>query len=100
MMRCGENTILSDAYIQSKIVPKIATKWEEIALDLGLERSDTNRIKQLCDPTSKKCAVMLDLWLNRGTATWRNIYDAMQALELNRDAENLKDDLQQSTVSN
>ena len=102
MTKYGEDKILSDAYIQSKIVPIIATEWEEIALDIGLQKHETDRIKQLCDPSRKKCTAMLDLWLNRGSgsATWRKIYDAMRALELNRDAENLKDDLKQSTVPN
>ena len=87
-------TVLNDYYTQKHIVPKIATEWDSIALDLGINDFEIRIIRQIPDPAKNRCTEMLLLWMKRSTTiTWRNIFDAMQCLDLKKAAEDLKNDL-------
>jgi len=89
-----QDGILEVAYMDKNIVPRIATDWDDIALDLGFQSFETDKIKQVCDPTKKKCTDMLLSWLQNGTTnTWKNICDALQELDENKAADDLINDL-------
>jgi len=100
MVDLGEDKILADKYIEQNVVPRIATEWYDVGLELGIKDYELDKIKLIVDPTGGKCTDMLKAWLKRSATgpenrcpTWRNMYDAMRALDLNKAAEDMKDDL-------
>jgi len=89
------------SYLESNVAPRIAIKWFDIGLYLDIPDDDLYRIKQITDPCGSKCTEMLSRWLARSPndpdesfrPTWRNMYNAMLAIECTQGAEDLKEDL-------
>ena len=98
----GQEHILDLAYLESNVVPRIATEWYDVGLYLDIPDYELDRIRQLSNPTGSKCNEMLKMWWKSRTPNdpdisrrnvWRNMYDAMVAAELIRAAEDLKHDI-------
>ena len=96
-----DNKILQYNYLRNEVTGKIAPQWFEVGLQLGVSVDELDLIKQLTNPCGGKCTDMLRIWFKRDMGdpveklrpTWQNIYDAMCALDMNRAAEDLKDEL-------
>ena len=93
--------LLDIAYLESDVVPRIATDWFDIGLYLELPDYKLDGIKQFTNPCGSKCIDMLGRWLKRSPEdpnknfrpTWRNMYNAMKAIDYVRPAEEMKEDL-------
>jgi len=93
--------LLDFSYLENDVVPRIATDWFDIGLYLELPDYKLDGIKRLTNPSGSKCIDMLGRWLKRSPEhpnrhfrpTWRNLYNAMIALDYVRSAEELKEDL-------
>jgi len=96
-----QERLLDQAYLESDVVPRIATEWYDIGLYLEMPDHDLDCIKQLTDPCGRKCIEMLSRWLKRDPnhpnityrPTWKNMYNAMIAIDFVTPAEELKKDL-------
>ena len=99
--------LLDFTYLESDVVPRIATEWFNIGLFLEIPSYDLNRIKQLTNPCGSKCIDMLGRWLKRSPEdpdenyrpTWRNMYKAMIAIDYVRPAEEMKEDLMKNIMN-
>jgi len=98
----GQDHILDLAYLESNVVCRIAADWYDVGLFLDIPDYQLDSIKQLSNPTGSKCNEMLKIWWKSRTPDdpdiarrniWRNMYDAMRAVELIKAAEDLKHDL-------
>jgi len=96
-MKTVEN-ILEYDYLQAKIIPEIAVKWFEIGLELNIPARQLQNIKDNPDPSGACCLDMLQQWLDRGNVEkesnhpiWKNMCDAMCAVDLNARAADLKE---------
>ena len=98
----GQEQVLDFAYLESNVVCRIATDWYDVGLFLDIPEYELDRIRQLSNPTGSKCNEMMRMWLISRTPDdpdisrrniWRNMYDAMIAVELIKAAEDLKHDL-------
>ena len=103
----NEEDILSDAYLEGTVVPRIADKWHDVGLELDIPDERLKIIRHLTDPSGEKCKAMLSKWLERKmidpddrkqNPTWGNMYNAMCALDMNRAAEEMKEELAQMQV--
>ena len=91
--------ILEQRYLQTKIIPEIAVRWFEIGLELDIPHGKLEIIKTESDYSGACCLDMLRLWFNRGKNVekeserpiWKNIYNAMCAIDINFRAEELRD---------
>ena len=90
--------ILELSYLQTKVIPEIAVKWYEIGLELQIPLGKLEAIKNERDHCGARCFEMLQTWFLRGNKvkkeserpTWKNMYNAMCAIDLNFRAKNLK----------
>ena len=91
--------ILEQRYLQTKIIPEIAVRWFEIGLELDIPNGTLEIIKTESDYSGACCLDMLRLWFNRGKNVekeserpiWKNMYNAMCAIDINFRAEKLRD---------
>lgn len=91
--------ILEQRYLQTKIIPEIAVRWFEIGLELDIPHGKLEMIKKETDYSGACCLDMLMQWFNRGKNVekeserpiWKNMYDAMCAIDLNFRAGEFKD---------
>ena len=102
----NDKNILEHHYLQTKIIPEIAVKWHEIGLELNIPAGKLGIIKNNPDPSGACCLDMLQLWFNRGNVqqesnrpTWKNMYDAMCAIDLSARAADLKESILRSPTS-
>ena len=94
--------ILSTAYLEGTVTPRIANQWYDVGLELDIPDHDLDSIKQLTNPSGEKCKEMLKAWLRRKSdpknekldPTWRNMCNAMRALDMNRAAEEIENELE------
>ncbi|XP_065893035.1 uncharacterized protein [Dysidea avara] len=98
----GQEKLLDLPYLESNVVCRIATDWYDVGLYLDIPAYELDKIRQLSNPTGSKCTEMLKKWWTSRTPddpdtsrrnVWRNMYDAMRAVELIKAAEDLKCDL-------
>ena len=97
----GEDKILDDAYLDCKVVPVIASDWCDVGLELGIPLDKLKNMKHFSNPTGNKCKEMLKMWISRRLddpnksrrPTWRNLINSMEALDMMRGAEELKEEL-------
>ena len=92
--------ILEQRYLQTKVIPEIASKWFEIGMVLDIPHGKLQTIKDESDFSGACCLDMLGQWFNRGKNVqesecpiWKNMYDAMYAIGLKFRAKELKDSL-------
>ena len=90
--------ILEQRYLQTKVIPEIAVKWFDIGVELGIPHGKLQMIKAESDISGACCLDMLGQWFNRGKNVqeserpiWKNMYDAMNAIDIKFRAEKLKD---------
>ena len=102
MKLLGQEKLLDLPYLESNVVCRIATDWYDVGLYLDIPAYELDKIRQLSNPTGSKCTEMLKKWWTSRTPddpdtsrrnVWRNMYDAMRAVELIKAAEDLKCDL-------
>ena len=96
-MKSGTD-ILNYKYLDEKVIPRVAVKWNEIGIQLNIPSFRLDNIRQETDHVSQRCQEMLQMWLQRGSSvqeshrpTWENLYKAMIAIELIAPAERLKE---------
>ncbi|XP_065893193.1 uncharacterized protein [Dysidea avara] len=101
LTQVNQERLLDLTFLESDVVPRIATEWFDVGLYLDIPEYDLSNIKHLSNPCGSKCIDMLGRWLRRNPnhpdnffrPTWRNMYNAMIAIDYVRPAEELKEDL-------
>ncbi|XP_065893061.1 uncharacterized protein [Dysidea avara] len=101
LRQVNQGRLLDLTFLESDVVPRIATDWFDVGLYLDIPGHDLSNIRQLSNPCGSKCIDMLGRWLKRNPnhpdkffrPTWRNMYNAMIAIDYVRPAEELKEDL-------
>ena len=89
--------ITEKTYLLTQVIPNIAVDWQTIGLELDVPHEKLTLIRNEFDHVSAQCYEMLEIWFKRGETekqseclNWKNMYDAMRALDLNARAEELK----------
>lgn len=98
----GGDSILKDHYIQTEIVSRIASMWDDVGLELDIPQYQLEGLTQMADPCGSKCKALLSEWFNRDIndpvekrrPIWKNIYEAMLDLEMGKGAKDLKDEIE------
>ena len=96
----GPNKIVDLHYLNSHVAPRIAADWYDVGLLLHIPQHKLDAMKKLGDPVGSKCKELFKMWLTQSSdhATWRNLLNAMKAIDLIKAAEELEEDLRKSKM--